>query len=307
MHVPVLLEEAVSRLVVDPDGVYVDCTVGAGGHLVCLAGKLSEKATVVNIDKDTQVLEQARKNLSGISQRVILVHGDFRHLRALLKACGINEVNGVLLDLGVSSFQIDDAARGFSYQGEGPLDMRMDTEQQLSAWHLVNQWPEEQLAEIIRDFGEERYARRIAREIAKEREIKPINTTSELVRVINRAVPSQAKRDKHPARRTFQALRIAVNDELGALQEVLPQAVELLVTGGRIAVITFHSLEDRIVKNFFKRESLGCVCPHEQPVCTCNHRPVLKILTKRPVIPSESELADNPRSRSAKLRVAEKL
>ncbi len=307
MHVPVLLEEAVSRLVVDPDGVYVDCTVGAGGHLSYLAKRLSEKATVVGIDKDARVLEKARKNLSEIPLKVVLIHSDFRHLRAVLRATGINEVHGILLDLGVSSFQLDEAARGFSYQEEGPLDMRMDTEQQLSAWHLVNEWPEEHLVRIIWELGEERYARRIARQIIKEREIKPINTTSELVKIIKKAVPGKAKKDKHPARRTFQALRIAVNDELGALNEVLPQAVEVLVRGGRIAVITFHSLEDRIVKNFFKRESSGCLCPADQPVCTCNHQPCLKILTKRPVTPAESELAANPRSRSAKLRVAEKI
>ncbi|HHV76964.1 MAG TPA: 16S rRNA (cytosine(1402)-N(4))-methyltransferase RsmH [Syntrophothermus lipocalidus] len=307
MHVPVLLEEAVSMLALQPDGVYVDCTVGGGGHLACLVQKLGEKATIIGIDKDAKALEEARKKLADVSSKLILIHGDFRRLQVILKMHGISEIHGIVLDLGVSSFQLDDASRGFSYQEEGPLDMRMNTDQQLSAWHLVNEWSEERLALIIRELGEERYARRIAREIVRERQLRPINTTFELVEVIKRAVPAQAKKDKHPARRTFQALRIAVNEELEALEEVLPQAVEVLASEGRIAVITFHSLEDRIVKTFFKRESLGCLCPPDQPVCTCNHRARLKIVTKRPITPTEAELARNPRSRSAKLRIAEKI
>ncbi len=307
MHVPVLLEEAVSMLALQPDGVYVDCTVGGGGHLACLVQKLGEKATIIGIDKDAKALEEARKKLADVSSKLILIHGDFRRLQVILKMHGISEIHGIVLDLGVSSFQLDDASRGFSYQEEGPLDMRMNTDQQLSAWHLVNEWSEERLALIIRELGEERYARRIAREIVRERQQRPINTTFELVEVIKRAVPAQAKKDKHPARRTFQALRIAVNEELEALEEVLPQAVEVLASEGRIAVITFHSLEDRIVKTFFKRESLGCLCPPDQPVCTCNHRARLKIVTKRPITPTEAELARNPRSRSAKLRIAEKI
>lgn len=307
MHVPVLLEEAVSMLALQPDGVYVDCTVGGGGHLACLVQKLGEKATIIGIDKDAKALEEARKKLANVSSKLILIHGDFRRLQVILKMHGISEIHGIVLDLGVSSFQLDDASRGFSYQEEGPLDMRMNTDQQLSAWHLVNEWSEERLALIIRELGEERYARRIAREIVRERQLRPINTTFELVEVIKRAVPAQAKKDKHPARRTFQALRIAVNEELEALEEVLPQAVEVLASEGRIAVITFHSLEDRIVKTFFKRESLGCLCPSDQPVCTCNHRARLKIVTKRPITPTEAELARNPRSRSAKLRIAEKI
>ncbi|ADI01567.1 16S rRNA (cytosine(1402)-N(4))-methyltransferase RsmH [Syntrophothermus lipocalidus] len=307
MHVPVLLEEAVSMLALQPDGVYVDCTVGGGGHLACLVQKLGEKATIIGIDKDAKALEEARKKLANVSSKLILIHGDFRRLQVILKMHGISEIHGIVLDLGVSSFQLDDASRGFSYQEEGPLDMRMNTDQQLSAWHLVNEWSEERLALIIRELGEERYARRIAREIVRERQQRPINTTFELVEVIKRAVPAQAKKDKHPARRTFQALRIAVNEELEALEEVLPQAVEVLASEGRIAVITFHSLEDRIVKTFFKRESLGCLCPSDQPVCTCNHRARLKIVTKRPITPTEAELARNPRSRSAKLRIAEKI
>ncbi|HOV42791.1 MAG TPA: 16S rRNA (cytosine(1402)-N(4))-methyltransferase RsmH [Syntrophothermus lipocalidus] len=307
MHVPVLLEEAVSMLALQPDGVYVDCTVGGGGHLACLVQKLGEKATIIGIDKDAKALEEARKKLADVSSKLILIHGDFRRLQVILKMHGISEIHGIVLDLGVSSFQLDDASRGFSYQEEGPLDMRMNTDQQLSAWHLVNEWSEERLALIIRELGEERYARRIAREIVRERQQRPINTTFELVEVIKRSVPAQAKKDKHPARRTFQALRIAVNEELEALEEVLPQAVEVLASEGRIAVITFHSLEDRIVKTFFKRESLGCLCPPDQPVCTCNHRARLKIVTKRPITPTEAELARNPRSRSAKLRIAEKI
>lgn len=307
MHVPVLLEEAVSMLALQPDGVYVDCTVGGGGHLACLVQKLGEKATIIGIDKDAKALEEARKKLADVSSKLILIHGDFRRLQVILKMHGISEIHGIVLDLGVSSFQLDDASRGFSYQEEGPLDMRMNTDQQLSAWHLVNEWSEERLALIIRELGEERYARRIAREIVRERQQRPINTTFELVEVIKRAVPAQAKKDKHPARRTFQALRIAVNEELEALEEALPQAVEVLASEGRIAVITFHSLEDRIVKTFFKRESLGCLCPPDQPVCTCNHRARLKIVTKRPITPTEAELARNPRSRSAKLRIAEKI
>lgn len=250
---------------------------------------------------------RGEKKLANVSSKLILIHGDFRRLQVILKMHGISEIHGIVLDLGVSSFQLDDASRGFSYQEEGPLDMRMNTDQQLSAWHLVNEWSEERLALIIRELGEERYARRIAREIVRERQQRPINTTFELVEVIKRAVPAQAKKDKHPARRTFQALRIAVNEELEALEEVLPQAVEVLASEGRIAVITFHSLEDRIVKTFFKRESLGCLCPSDQPVCTCNHRARLKIVTKRPITPTEAELARNPRSRSAKLRIAEKI
>lgn len=296
-------------LVTHQQGIYVDCTVGGGGHLALLARRLGEGAILVGIDKDLQVLRETQGAIirTGLPTRIMFIHGDFRNLRVLLKAKGINKVQGVLLDLGVSSFQLDNPERGFSYHHDAPLDMRMNREQSLSARSLVNELPEEELADIIWRFGEERFSRAIAREIVRQRQVHPINTTLELVEVIKRALPSRARKGKHPARKTFQALRIAVNDELGALEEVLPQAVEVLDRGGRMSIITFHSLEDRTVKNFFKLESTDCLCPVGIPICRCNHRAQLKIITRKPVIPGVQEQLENPRARSAKLRVAEKI
>jgi 16S rRNA (cytosine1402-N4)-methyltransferase len=307
LHKPVLLDEALDMLVTDRRGIYVDCTVGGGGHLARLAGMLDQDAVIIGIDKDADVLEHTREKLKELPQKIILIHGDFRNLRVILKTQGITEVDGILLDLGVSSFQLDEARRGFSYQHDAPLDMRMNRAQARSAWELVNELDEEDLADIIWRYGEERFSRRIAREIVKTRQAQPINTTLELVEVIKRAVPGRSRRGKHPARRTFQALRIAVNQELSALQEVLPQALEVLSAAGRVCVITFHSLEDRLVKNFFRLESMDCICSKDIPVCTCNHQAQLRTLTKKPVVPGKEEQVRNPRSRSAKLRVAEKI
>lgn len=307
MHKPVLLEETVSLLVTDPRGIYVDCTVGGGGHLARLAERLEAEATLVGIDKDRRALQETSARMVGAAPTVILVHGDFRYLKALLRGKGITRVHGILLDLGVSSFQLDEAERGFSYHLDAPLDMRMNSDQNRSAWNLVNELPEEELAGIIWRFGEERYSRLIAREIVKRRQVAPINTTLELVEVISKAIPSRSKRGKHPARRTFQALRIAVNDEMGALEEVLPQAVDVLGSGGRMGVITFHSLEDRAVKNFIKLESSGCLCPKHLPVCVCHHQARLRPVTVKPVVPDVHEQTANRRARSAKLRVAERI
>lgn len=306
MHVPVLLNETLEYLITDPRGVYVDCTVGGGGHLQGIVERTEEEAVLIGIDQDGEILEKTRARMSSHAN-VILVKGNFRNLRIILNELSITSVDGILIDLGVSSFQLDEKERGFSYHLDGPLDMRMDPELDIKAWDLVNKWPLEKLEQIIAEYGEERYAGRIARGIVNARQHRSIDTTLELVEVIRSSVPPGYKRETHPARRTFQALRIEVNRELESLKEVLPQAVALLKPGGRLCIISFHSLEDRIVKEYFARESRDCLCPGKQPVCTCGHRAQLKVLTKKPVEASPAEVAGNKRARSSKLRVAQKL
>ncbi|HHW73191.1 MAG TPA: 16S rRNA (cytosine(1402)-N(4))-methyltransferase RsmH [Firmicutes bacterium] len=306
-HEPVLLQETIDALALKPGEVYVDCTVGTAGHSL---GMLATEPTIklIGIDQDEAALERAKYRLATFVRQVTLVKGNFRHLRSLLEEQGITEVAGVLIDLGVSSLQLDEGERGFSYHQDARLDMRMDQDSKLDAWTIVNTFSEDELTRIISEYGEERWAARISRFIVAERRVRPIETTGDLVAVIKKAVPAGARADgPHPARRTFQALRIAVNDELGALREVLGQAVELLKPQGRLAVITFHSLEDRIVKDYFQ-ELLGkCTCPPGFPICVCGNRPVAELVYRKPVVPSPREVEKNPRSRSAKLRVVEKL
>lgn len=307
-HIPVLLKEVIAYLNIIPEGIYVDCTVGGGGHARAILERLGRAGWLVGIDQDNLALEKARQVLQPSRARVDLIRGNFRYLDDYLDRLGIKEINGVLLDLGVSSYQLGEPERGFSYQADTVLDMRMDREKPLSAQVIVNQWPEEALYRILRDFGEERWASRIARFIVEERRRRPILTTGQLVEIVKAAVPASARRKgPHPARRTFQALRIAVNDELGALSEVLDIAIQRLTAGGRIVVISFHSLEDRLVKSKFREAATACICPPGTPVCVCGRVPVLRLLTRRPVFPEAEEIERNPRSRSACLRAAEKL
>ena len=285
----------------------MDCTLGAAGHSTAI---LAAEPTVrlIGIDQDPQALERASLRLAAYTGQVTLVQDNFRNLERILDGLGIGKVDGVLMDIGVSSPQLDDADRGFSYQQDAPLDMRMDPNQPIDAKTIVNTYSAEELTKIIKMYGEERWASRISDFIVRERKRAPLETTGELVDLIKRAIPAKARATgPHPARRTFQALRIAVNDELNALQQGLEQAVEVLAAQGRLAVITFHSLEDRIVKNFFQ-EMLGkCICPPDFPVCVCGRTPQGRLVTRGPLLPSQEELEDNPRSRSAKLRVLEKL
>ena len=306
-HVSVLLREAVEGLNVKPDGIYLDGTLGGAGHSAEIAKRLTT-GTLIGVDRDPKALTAAAERLAPWAERVKLVHANFRELDAILDSLGIPAVDGILLDLGVSSPQLDEAERGFSYMADAPLDMRMDPGDALTAWEIVNNWPREELRRILFSYGEERYAPLIAAAIERRREQAPIETTLELVDVIRSAMPQKALREKqHPAKRSFQALRIAVNDELGAVDGVMRQAVDRLRPGGRLAVITFHSLEDRIVKNAMAEAVRGCICPPEFPVCVCGRKPTLKLVTRKPITASEEELESNPRSRSAKLRVAEKL
>ncbi|MBA4601170.1 16S rRNA (cytosine(1402)-N(4))-methyltransferase RsmH [Thermoactinomyces mirandus] len=308
VHETVLREEAVNGLCVKSDGIYVDCTLGGGGHSRLIAEKLSPAGTLIGFDQDQKALDHARDTLKNIACTLHLVKSNFRHVRQVVNRLGYSFVDGLLFDLGVSSPQLDQGNRGFSYHQEAPLDMRMDQSQELSAYHVVNEWPEEELVRILFEYGEEKFSRRIAREIVKARKKAPIHTTLELVDLIKQAIPAPARRKgPHPARRSFQAIRIAVNDELNALQEALEEGVKLLQPKGRISVITFHSLEDRICKRFFQERALGCICPPDFPVCTCGKKPELRVVTRKPVLPAEKEIEKNQRARSAKLRVAEKI
>jgi 16S rRNA (cytosine1402-N4)-methyltransferase len=303
------MEGAVLRMLLrDEPGVYVDCTLGAGGHARALLQANPTPHMVIGIDRDPACIAAARQWALPWHERFIPVHGDFRHLARLLAALGQPRVDGILFDLGVSSYQLDTAARGFSFRLDGPLDMRMDTTQGETACSLVNRASAEQLRHILWTFGEERWAKRIAQAIVAERRRTPITRTRHLADLVARTIPRAAwPRDIHPATRVFQAIRIAVNDELQALGEALPQAVAALHAGGRIGVIAFHSLEDRQVKQFFVREARGCVCPPRLLQCVCGRRPCLRLLTRKPLVPSPQEVQNNPRSRSARFRVAEKL
>lgn len=305
MHMPVLLEETVSCLLNDLHGTYLDCTVGGGGHLRHLLNNLAGDARVLAIDKDRQILEDRKLEIR--DHRVKFIPGDFRNLKAIIAEEDVKQLNGIMLDLGVSSFQLDDAERGFSFHEDALLDMRMNREQELTARGIVNSYPEAELARILFKYGEEKYARRIARSIVDARDKKDIDNTLELVDIIKNAVPAAYRREKHPARRSFQALRIAVNGELEALEQVLPQALEALKSGGRLCIITFHSLEDRMVKVFMQEKARVCICPPGMPICVCNHQAELRIVTRKAIAPNESECNVNPRARSAKLRVAEKI
>jgi 16S rRNA (cytosine1402-N4)-methyltransferase len=307
-HVSVLLHEAVDRLVTSPEGIYVDCTLGAGGHSEAIVKRLQGTGRLIALDQDEEAIRIASRRLSPYMNRINLVKSNFRDLGYVLDKMGIGQVDGFLFDLGLSSMQVDTSERGFSYHHDERLDMRMDRRQQLTAFEVVNDWPESQLREIISRYGEERFARQIARRIVSQREKGPIETTGELAELVKEAIPAAARRTgPHPARRTFQAIRIAVNDELRAFSEALTQTLDRLRPGGRIAVITFHSLEDRICKQQFSEWAKGCICPPSFPVCRCGRQPRVRLVTRRPVQPTEDEVRHNPRARSAKLRVAEKI
>ena len=306
-HVSVLLEECMEGLNIRPDGIYVDGTLGGAGHSSRIAARLTT-GTLIGIDRDPVALTAAGERLAPFGDRVRLVHSNFCEMDTALQNLGIDGVDGILLDLGVSSPQLDDGQRGFSYMADAPLDMRMNGEDTLDAKQIVNQWSYEELKRILYDYGEERFAPRIAAAICKRREEKEIETTLELVDIIRGAMPASALREKqHPAKRSFQAIRIAVNDELGSVERVMKKAIPLLNPGGRLAVITFHSLEDRIVKNAMAEAAKGCTCPREFPVCVCGKKPQVKLITRKPIVSGPEELERNPRARSAKLRICEKL
>lgn len=306
-HESVLLHEAVDALNIDPHGVYVDATLGRAGHSLEIVRRLTT-GRLIGIDRDYAALEAAPLRLEGCMDRVTLIHGNFQELDNLLEQAGVEQVNGVLFDLGVSSPQLDDSARGFSYMKDAPLDMRMDATQALTAHQVVNQWPREELKRILYEYGEERYAPAIADRIVKRREEGEIQTTLELAEIIRSAMPAAALREKqHPAKRSFQAIRCAVNGELEAIPLAIDAAVKRLAPGGRLAVISFHSLEDRLVKTAIRDLAQGCTCPPDFPVCVCGKTPTVKAVSRKPILPSPEEIERNPRARSAKLRVAEKL
>lgn len=306
-HVSVLLNDCIEALNIRPDGIYVDGTLGGAGHSSQIAQRLTT-GRLIGIDRDPVALQAAGERLSSFGDRVILVHSNFCEMKQVLQSHGISGVDGILLDLGVSSPQLDDGQRGFSYMADAPLDMRMNGQDSLSAHAVVNTWPQEELKRILYTYGEERYAPQIAAAICRHREQKPIETTLELVDIIRGAMPPAALREKqHPAKRSFQAIRIAVNDELGAVEKIMAEGASLLNPGGRMAVITFHSLEDRIVKQGMNEWAKGCTCPPSFPVCVCGKKPLVRIISRKPITADVAELEENPRSRSAKLRVCEKI
>lgn len=313
-HTTVLLEEAVDGLAIKPDGIYVDCTLGGAGHSELIASRLGEGGRLIAFDQDDWALDNARVRLAPYMDKVTLVRSNFRDLEQELRGCcvplldGVPQVDGILFDLGVSSPQLDEAERGFSYNHDAPLDMRMDREGDLTAHEIVNTWDERDISRILDRYGEEKFARSIARNIVKAREKAPIEKTGELAELIKISIPAATRRTGgHPAKRSFQALRIAVNDELGAEEEALEQAIRCISPGGRVSVITFHSLEDRICKQMFAKFVEKCTCPTDFPLCVCGNEGTLKLINRKPIVPSEEELELNPRARSAKLRVAEKL
>ena len=306
-HVSVLLDECIDGLNIKPNGIYVDGTLGGAGHSSQIVKRLTT-GRLIGIDRDPVALKAAGERLDPYSDRVTLVHSNFCEIASVLKELDIQGVDGILLDLGVSSPQLDDGARGFSYMADAPLDMRMNNQDSLDAHTVVNTWPQEELKRILYDYGEERYAPQIAAAICCRRSEKPIETTLELVDIIRSAMPPAALREKqHPAKRSFQAIRIAVNDELGSVEKVMRDAIPCLNPGGRLAIITFHSLEDRIVKNGMAEAAKGCTCPPNFPVCVCGKKPKVKLISRKPIISGPEELERNPRARSAKLRVCEKL
>lgn len=306
-HVSVLWEETVEGLNIKPEGIYIDGTLGGGGHSELVLKKLTT-GKLIGIDQDTDALAAASERLKAYGERFIPVHSNFSNVLEVLKELGIEKVDGMMMDLGVSSYQLDEAERGFSYMNDGDLDMRMDRSRPFSAKDVVNTYSISELNQIIKDYGEERWAKRIAEFIVEARENGEITRTSELVDIIKAAVPKGARKDgPHPAKRTFQAIRIEVNNELGIIADTIRAIATALNPGGRISIITFHSLEDRIVKKTYKELAQGCICPPELPMCMCDNEPVVKIITRKPKLPSDQEIEENPRARSAKLRVAEKL
>jgi len=306
-HYSVMLDECIEALNIKPDGVYVDGTAGGGGHSFAIAKHLTT-GRLIAIDQDADAIAAAGERLSVYGDKVTLVRDNFSNLSSVCKTLGVEKIDGLLLDLGVSSYQLDTAERGFSYMADAPLDMRMDKRCELDAWRVVNEYSEAEIKRILYEYGEERFAGRIARSIVERRAQKTIDTTGELVHIIIHAIPAGAREGgSHPAKRSFQAIRIEVNKELNVIAPAIDSAVDLLDDGGRIAILTFHSLEDRIVKQAFASAAKGCTCPRDFPICVCGNRPRLKMITHKPLLPRAEELAENPRSHSAKLRVAEKI
>ncbi len=304
-HVSVLLNETVDSLNIKPDGVYVDCTLGGAGHTSLILSKLGEKGRVVGIDRDDDALANAKEKIN--DNRLITVKDNFENIESAVKYAGFDRVDGILMDLGVSSHQLDVAERGFSYMQDARLDMRMDQTSPLTAYEVINHYSDRELIRILRDYGEERFASSIVSKICSSREIAPIETTLKLAEIVISAIPKKYRLDGHPAKRTFQAVRIEVNGELDCIPKAINSGVELLNKGGRMSIISFHSLEDRLVKNGFKQLENPCTCPSDFPVCVCGKQPMVKIITKKPILPSEEELKYNSRSHSAKLRVCEKI
>ena len=307
-HKTVLLQESIENLNIAPNGIYVDATIGGGGHAVEILKRL-ESGMLIGTDQDTDALSAAKLRLDEYIEKgkLRLVHANFSDLKAVLNRENIQRVDGIIMDLGVSSFQLDEPSRGFSYNHDAPLDMRMNADNALSAYDIINQYPERRIARLLWNYGEERWAARIAQFICKQRDIKPIKTTFELVDIIKAAIPKKARENKHPAKRSFMAVRIEVNQELEILEKCLQDFVDILEKDGRLCIITFHSLEDRIIKQFFGRSESPCICPRDFPICACGMKPTLKRITRKPILPDEAELGENPRARSAKLRVAQKI
>ena len=304
-HIPVLYYETLDNLVINPDGIYIDCTLGGGSHSEGILEKLSDKGLLISIDQDTNAIEYSKKRLEKFGSKWKVFKGNFENIDTIAYMAGVDKVDGILMDIGVSSKQLDDPKRGFSYRYDVKLDMRMNTEQKISAYDVVNTYSEEQLSKIIFEYGEERHARKIAKLIVEERKSSPIEKTSDLIALIKRAYPERAS--KHPAKKTFQAIRIEVNRELEVLENAMSKAVELLKVGGRLAIITFHSLEDRIVKNKFKDLATACKCPKDIPICVCGGVKKFEIITKKPIIPIDDELKNNNRAHSSKLRILERI
>ena len=304
-HIPVLYYETLDNLVINPDGIYIDCTLGGGSHSEGILERLSDKGLLISIDQDINAIEYSKKRLEKFGSKWKVFKGNFENIDTIAYMAGVDKVDGILMDIGVSSKQLDDPKRGFSYRYDVKLDMRMNIEQKISAYDVVNTYSEEQLSKIIFEYGEERHARKIAKLIVEERKSSPIEKTSDLIALIKRAYPERAS--KHPAKKTFQAIRIEVNRELEVLENAMSKAVELLKVGGRLAIITFHSLEDRIVKNKFKDLATACKCPKDIPICVCGGVKKFEIITKKPIIPIDDELKNNNRAHSSKLRILERI
>ena len=304
-HIPVLYYETLDNLVINPDGIYIDCTLGGGSHSEGILERLSDKGLLISIDQDSTAIEYSKKRLEKFGSKWKVFKGNFENIDTIAYMVGVDKVDGILMDIGVSSKQLDDPERGFSYRYDVKLDMRMNTEQKISAYDVVNTYSEEQLSKIIFEYGEERHARKIAKLIVEERKSSPIEKTSDLIALIKRAYPERAS--KHPAKKTFQAIRIEVNRELEVLENAMSKATELLKVGGRLAIITFHSLEDRIVKNKFKDLATACKCPKDIPICMCGGIKKFEIITKKPIIPIDDELKNNNRAHSSKLRILERI
>ncbi len=306
-HTSVLLHETVEGLNVRPDGTYVDATLGGGGHAYEVCSRLNDKGRFIGIDQDAAAIEAAGERLAGFGEKVTIIRSNYRDMKPQLHKRGIDSVDGIVLDLGVSSYQLDTAERGFSYRADSPLDMRMDQRQKMTARDIVNDYSEAELYRVIRDYGEDRFAKNIAKHIVSEREKGPIETTGQLNEIIRRAIPMKIQKTSgHPSKRTFQAIRIELNGELDVLRDSLDDMIDMLNPGGRICIITFHSLEDRIVKSAFRKNEDPCICPANFPVCVCGRTSKGKVVTRKPILPSQEELASNSRSKSAKLRIFER-